>query len=230
MVSDLPGPEAGMDQRQGTQGMDVGAGQAERDPAPRPWFSPQVEARVPAERGHDAQRQIGVLGRHGERERGAQVGAGGGEAGGGLDLVRPAQHVGEAAAKSGVVAGVAAGEIGRVALGGQPFGTVLAERLQQPEGGWVSQVGDNHGLVDQRRHDVDDIVAERRPGGDRVGGGHVEASGEDGEPPERRSFVVVEQSPAPVERGAQRLVPLDSPVASCGEDVQVLIESRRELG
>ena len=75
-----------------------------------------------------------------------------------------------------------------------------------------------------------DIVSERRPGDDRVGGSHVEASGEDGEPPECRSFVVVEQSPAPVERGAQRLVPLDSPVASRGEDVQVLIESRRELG
>ena len=133
-------------------------------------------------------------------------------------------------AKSGVVAGVAAGEIRRVALGCQPFGTVLAERLQQPEGGWVSQVCHNHGLVDQRRHDVDDIVAEWRPGGDRVGGGHVEASGEDGEPPERRSFVVVEQPPAPVERGAQRLVPLDSPVASGGEDIQVLIESRCELG
>ena len=97
-----------------------------------------------AERGNDAQCQIGVLGRHGKREHGAQVGARGGEAGGGHDLVRAPQLVGEAAAKLGVIAGVAAGEIRRVALGCQLFGTVLAERLQQPEGGWVTHVGEDH--------------------------------------------------------------------------------------
>jgi hypothetical protein len=222
MVADLPSPAAGMSQRQGTQKMNLGAGHAECDPRPRPWFGPNVVPRVPEERGHDAQREVAVLRRDGERERGAQVGAGGAEAGGDLELVRPEQGVGQGSAQSGVVAGVA--------VSCQPFGTVLAERLEQPKGGRLSQVGDNHGLVDQRRHDVDDIVAERRPGDDRVGAGYVEAAGEDGEPPERCSFVVVEQSPAPVERGAQCLVPLDCAVASRREDVQVLIESGCELG
>ena len=85
----------------------------------------------------------------------------GGQAGGGLELVRPSQRVGQAAAKLGVVAGVAAGDIRRVALGGQPFGTVLAQRLEQPEWGSVTHVGKDHGLVDQPRHDVDDVVPEQ---------------------------------------------------------------------
>jgi hypothetical protein len=133
-----------MSQRLGTQGMDVGTGQAERDPAPRPWFRPNEEGRVPAERGNDAQRQISVLGGHGKREGGAQVGARGCEAGGDLKLVRLPQRVGEPPAKPGVVVGMAADKIRRLALSGQPFGTVLAQRLQQPEGGRVTHVGEDH--------------------------------------------------------------------------------------
>ena len=161
---------------------------------------------------------------------GAQVGEGGAEAGGDLDLVGPEQGAGKASAQLGVVAGMAAGEIGGVALGRQLFGTVLAERLEQSERSGVTKVGKDHGLVDERRQHVDDIVAERPPARDRIGSFDVEVAGEDRQPPERRTFVVIEQSPAPVERRAQRLVPLDSPVASRREDVEVLIEARRQLG
>ena len=66
-------------------------------------------------------------------------------------------------------------------------------------------------------------------GDDRFRGGEVRAAGEHREPVQRLAFGVVEQVVGPVDRVAQRLVPLQRRAAAPGEQLEALIEPRDQI-
>jgi hypothetical protein len=87
----------------------------------------------------------------------------------------------------------------------KPLASVLTDRLQHPEP-LPRAVGLHESLVDERLQLVEDVFAE-------VGANHLDVregttSGEDGQTPEQALLRVVEQRVAPVDRGAQSLLPL----------------------
>ena len=70
---------------------------------------------------------------------------------------------------------------GQLAVLGQAFLAVLAERLQQPvAGAGTVTVGDDHRLVDQGGQQIADVErVDRVVGADRLGAVEVEPAGED---------------------------------------------------
>ena len=111
-----------------------------------------------------------------------------------------------------------------VAALGQPLERVLADRLQHPEAGLAG----GHGLrpkqaVVQQRLDTGDDV-ELEVAGDRLRSVQSEAPDEDTEAREERLLLCAQEVVAPLDRGAQRPVPLGQ--AGAGLGLQDL-ESRR---
>ena len=104
----------------------------------------------------------------------------------------------------------------------EPLASVLTDRLQHPEPVTLA-VGLHESLVDERLQLVEDVLA--GVCADRLDVRERAASGEDGQTPEQALLRVLEQRVAPVDRGAQRLLPLGNVARAGCEDVEGVVET-----
>ena len=113
-------------------------------------------------------------------------------------------------------------DLARLARRLEPLAGVLTDRLQYPEPITVA-VGLQESLVDERLQLVEDVLAGLCA--DRLDVRERAASGEDGKTPEQTLLRVLEQRVAPVDRGAQRLLPLGNVARAGGEDLEGVAET-----
>ena len=122
-----------------------------------------------------------------------------------------------------------------------PEGVALA-RLRQPLEAVLPQglelvvatgldIGDDERLVDEVQEEVEDL-ARRQEVVAAHGFGGVERApaGEDGEPGEQPALVLEQEVVAPVDDGAQRLLPGQRRSGTTGQDAEPVVEQRGQLG
>ena len=119
----------------------------------------------------------------------------------------------------------------RVAPLGELLAAVLRQRLQLREADAVAGGnGEDERLLDQRVHDVGEVGrVERLVGADGLGRRQVAAAGEHRQPLEHPLLVVEQQLVAPVDDGAQRLLPRQRRPGAAGEQAEPIVEAGRDL-
>jgi len=120
-----------------------------------------------------------------------------------------------------IVPRVPGGDLIPLAGVGEPLTGELADRLQQAEA-LSLRVELHERLVHQRLELVEAATA--RLGADGLDVGERAAAGEDGEPAEEPLLLLVEEGVAPVDRRAQRLLPLGAVAGTGDEDVERVVE------
>src|SRR5260370_39727750 len=94
----------------------------------------------------------------------------------------------------------------------------------------VSLIGDHQRLVDQPGEVFENgMLPAALVLGDRLGGPETEATGEHAEPREQRSLFEAEQLVAPLDRRPERAMASVRGSGSSGENVEVVVETRRDL-
>jgi hypothetical protein len=119
------------------------------------------------------------------------------------------------------VPGVPGGDLVRLPGGGEPLSGELADRLQQAEA-LALRIELYEPFLDQRLELVEARPA--RLGADGLDVGERAASGEDGEAAEQLLLALAEEGVAPVDRRAQRLLPLGTVAGARDEDVERVVE------
>ena len=216
-------------------GVEVSA-RRERGLGPLTHTGRRAPALLDRERGDDPKAQLGVvacLGVEGPGDRGAEVVELGVETREPHRLVRSLQAGPGRFGEAGVVLSVATTMFLGVAGVVEALERVLTQGLEQAvtRGGVGAVVEDNHRLRDQVIERVADIPRrELVVSRDRGGGVGIEAPGEDPEAIEDRAIAFVEQRIGPLDRGPQRLMPLDPATPSTGEEPEPFVEEPRDLG
>ena len=117
-----------------------------------------------------------------------------------------------------------------VAALGQPLERVLANRLQHPEA-WLAAghaLGAEQVVAQERFHTVDDVELEVP--GDGVGSSQREAADEDAEAREEHLLLLGQEVEAPLDRGAQRPVPLGHACAGLGpQELEPLTQAHEDV-
>ena len=122
-----------------------------------------------------------------------------------------------------IVRGVRTPRIALAVLLAQAQAGVLRDRVEHAEAGAAVRpdAGEDQALVPQRREEAQRAVAGRH---ELLGRLDRPAAGEDAEPGEQRLLVGIEQRVAPVDRGAQRPLPLGKIAWPVGEKRDPLLE------
>ena len=158
-------------------------------------------------------------------ERGLEVGLLGDAAFERPELIGALDAVADLPGEPRVAAGVPQRDVTRLARGFEPLARVLADRLQHPEPVALA-VRLHERLLDQRLQLVEDGLA--GVGADRLDVGKRAPSGEDGHAPEQALLRLREERVAPVDRGAQRLLPLGNVARSGREHLEGVIETLQQ--
>ena len=114
---------------------------------------------------------------------------------------------------------------------GEPFGCVLAQRLQHPVASGRTGLHEHHRAPDETAQGFQDFAVLRlRVAHDVLGSGERPSASEDRQPVEDALFTRGEQCVAPVDRGSQRLLArLCGPDAG-GQQREALVESAGDVG
>ena len=111
----------------------------------------------------------------------------------------------------------------------EAFQCVFADGAEHQEAGLA--IARRHlaqqALLDERTEAIEQVDVQLVPRAHLLDGVQSGAAQEDGEAPEERPFVIGQQLVAPVDRSAQRLLPLRAIAAAAGEKIQPVAQARQ---